>query len=150
MRIGRRQLIIAGSSLGALGAIYAVYKGLTGSPKDIVIAILERRVGYLNIDPADFDTFAEEYVLLKGDERNKLTAMSLIALPFSLVSPYGLLGPGNPLRRLEDGIVSRFLLSTDFFQHDADEQRAITYLSFYDPERAVCRNPLARGLTQQG
>jgi hypothetical protein len=50
---------------------------------------------------------------------------------------------GHPLRRLEDNIVTEYLLSTDFFFHDADESREVRYLSFYEPRLAPCRNPFA-------
>jgi len=36
---------------------------------------------------------------------------------------------------------TRFLASTDFFQHGADERRALTYVRYYDPYVSPCYNP---------
>jgi hypothetical protein len=41
-------------------------------------------------------------------------------------------------------VYTRYLLSTDFFQHGADESRQIQYVGFYDPYVTPCLNPLAR------
>lgn len=39
---------------------------------------------------------------------------------------------------------TRFLLSTDFFQHGADESRALEYVAIYGPTITLCYNPLAK------
>lgn len=36
---------------------------------------------------------------------------------------------------------TRFLLSTDFFDHGADATRTVKYVAFYDPYLAPCRLP---------
>lgn len=36
---------------------------------------------------------------------------------------------------------TRFLASTDFFQHGADESRPLTYVAYYDPYVSTCYNP---------
>ena len=41
-------------------------------------------------------------------------------------------------------IHTRFLLSTDFFRHGADEQRQVRYVAYYEPGVSACLNPLAR------
>ena len=42
-----------------------------------------------------------------------------------------------------EAVGSRFLLSTDFFQHGGDESRALRYVAYFDPYRSPCYNPLA-------
>jgi hypothetical protein len=90
-----------------------------------------------------FETFAKEYSTWKGRTR-LLSKLSAVALPLRLATPYELLPPNHSLRRLEDSVVSNYLLSTDFFQHDASMRREIQYLGLYDPMIAICRNPFAR------
>ena len=46
--------------------------------------------------------------------------------------------------RLEDNVVTKYLPSTDFFLHGADEFRDLSCLSVYEPHRAPGRNPFAR------
>jgi hypothetical protein len=45
---------------------------------------------------------------------------------------------------LRDEDYTRYLLSSDFFRHDADESRRIQYVRFYDPSVGACGNPFAR------
>jgi hypothetical protein len=41
------------------------------------------------------------------------------------------------------GVYMRFLLSTDFFQHGADQTRVVGYHLFYEPSVTLCYNPLS-------
>ena len=40
-------------------------------------------------------------------------------------------------------MASTFLLSTDLFDHGADENREIRYVRYYDPYSFACGNPFA-------
>ena len=44
---------------------------------------------------------------------------------------------------LHSDLYMRYLLSTDFFQHRADESRRIQYIGLFDPAVTPCNNPLA-------
>jgi len=46
-------------------------------------------------------------------------------------------------RRVPHALVQTFLLSTDFFP-EADEAKALSYLSYHDPYLTPCRNPFRR------
>ena len=53
----------------------------------------------------------------------------------------------GPLARhlpLSPDFCTRYLMSTDFFRHGADESRVVRYVGFYDPDRTACNNPLAQ------
>jgi hypothetical protein len=143
LKISRRQLL-TGSFAGfavLVAAPYAVYQLRYGKPTRIVIAILRRRLGYLQLETGSMQRFAEQYVVYKGEHAAQLARLSIVALPMTYVTLYRFLPMGHPLRRLEDNVVSNFLLSTDFFLHGGDESREVKYLSFYDPLAAPCRNP---------
>jgi len=147
VKITRRRLLEAGAIGGALLGSYAVFKWITGEPTEIIVAILHRRVGHLQVDTESFEVFAKDFVAWKSEDTERLSLLSIVALPMRLVSTYRLLPTGHPLRRLENSVVSRYLLSTDFFLYGADESREVNYLSFYDPLTAVCRNPFAQPVT---
>lgn len=144
-KLTRRALLTGGlACLTVLvAAPYAAYQYRYGNPADIVIAILRRRVGYLRTAPGSFERFANEYLAYKAQHREQLARLSIIALPFTYVTLYRWLPLGHWLRRLEDNVVGKYLLSTDFFIHGADESRRVEYLSFYEPHLAPCRNPFA-------
>lgn len=111
---------------------------------DIIVAILKRRVGYLRVEHGTFHDFAKSYISAHEEYERKLAALSAFALPLQYLSPYRWLVHGNALRRLEDNVVSNYLLSTDFFFNSANEQRAVSYISFYDPYTRPCGNPFSR------
>ncbi len=136
-----RRRWLAGALAGSgVVACYGLFKWFYGDPKEITLAVLRRRLGHLRVSDDTLDRFAEDYAGWK-DRAGLLSRLSVVALPLRVFSPYELLEPGASLRRLEDSVVSQFLLSTDFFLYGADEGRELQYLSFYDPMTAVCRNP---------
>lgn len=141
--VSRRKLLALGA-VSAVAALFGIYKWNFGDPKDIIVAILKRRVGYLGVDAASFDVFAVDYLKHRKQYIRDLTRLSAFSLPFRFFSPYSWSDKENAFRRLEDNIVSQYLLSTDFFQNGADENRAVKYILFYDPYVTVCRNPFNR------
>ena len=50
-------------------------------------------------------------------------------------------GPWQP--QPEGGPFTRFLASTDFFQHGADEGRPLRYVRLFDPYASPCYNPFS-------
>lgn len=143
MKTSRRTLLFFGGAAGLL-AVFGGYKFLRGDPKEIIVAILQRRVGYLRVDPKTFDAFAEQYVKNQRQYERQLGHLSAVAWPMRYFTPYEWFKQGTPIRRLEDNVVSNYLLSTDFFQNGADESRQVEYVAYYDPGIAACRHPWAR------
>jgi hypothetical protein len=142
MRLRRRRFLILGSGAAlVIASGVGVARWYHGDPKSVIIAILERRVGYLQVDHASFERFAVDYLESRKEYKRELTMMALFALPYRYVTPYSFLRQGHSLRRLESNVVSRYLLSTDFFEHGADESRPVAYVEFHDPYSIACRNP---------
>lgn len=139
--ISRRKVLLGG---GMLATGYLAWRWVRRGPEDVVVAILERQVGHLDVDRSSFTVFAGDYLESRREYERKLRVLSVGADVLRYFSPYRWLGMHHPLRRLEDTTVGLYLLSTDFFQNGADEERPIRYLGFYDPYRALCRNGLSR------
>jgi hypothetical protein len=135
-----RRTIILGSLAGLVGA-RLLYKWYWGDPRDVIEAILTRRVGHLRVEAKAFSTFATAYLKARAEHEESLRHLSAASLVLQFFTPYSWVGIRHPLRRLENNVVSMFLLSTDFFQNGADERRLVSYVAFYDPNAAVCRNP---------
>ena len=137
--LSRRKFITY--SLIATGSITLSALGVWSFSKDyhIVISILKRRLDALQINNNIYLRFAKEYVETKQEYRKQLKTLSTISSIYQIVSPYDLLEMGHPLRRLEDNIVSVFLLSTDFFDHHGNQNRQLNYLGLHDPYSLPCR-----------
>ncbi|MEO5883788.1 MAG: hypothetical protein ABIQ06_15330 [Caldimonas sp.] len=142
MRLRRRRFLLIGAGTAvSLATAFGVLRWYRGDPKSVILAILERRVGFLQVDHASFQRFAVDYLESRKEYERELALMALFSLPYRYVTPYVVLKQGHSLRRLEANVVSRYLLSTDFFEHGADESRPVAYIEFHDPYRIACRNP---------
>ena len=109
----------------------------------MLVAVLRKHLGYLNINESDFQRFAAEFPL----PSRSVSRMSWagIAAPVYSWTGLGKLVPATSrFRRLEENIVGTFLLSTDFFWRGSDEEREILYVGYYDPYQRPCQNPFAR------
>jgi hypothetical protein len=78
---------------------------------------LRAHFDYLNLDPAGVERYFADY-------RSYRAALS-------------------PRLPLPSDVYTRYLLSSDFFRHGADESRTVEYVGFYDPDVTPCNNPLA-------
>ena len=72
---------------------------------------------YLTLDNGSVEQFFADYRRFRGDLR--------------------------PHAPLPSDAYTRYLLSTDFFRHRADESQIVRYVGFYDPDNTACGNPLA-------
>jgi hypothetical protein len=137
----KRRFLIISSAVAIAGATGSLlYSWKTTVETDVIVAILKRRLGLLNVDHQHFYTFSEELLTRRRKYRKKLKYLSVFSGVLSIVTPYELLSMGHPLRRLENYTVSNFLLSTDFFQNGEDQEREIQYFGFYDPYKRPCAN----------
>ena len=78
---------------------------------------LRAHFNYLDLDPSGVRQYLADYQLQHGS--------------FSRYTPFS------------TDVYLRYLLSTDFFRHGADERRRIAYVAFYDPYVTPCNNSLA-------
>ena len=117
----RRLLLGFVAGLGVIGGAAVAWRWLwrpSGSALDPNPRIMARRIrehfDYLNIDDRALTTFVDEHLRHHPDILNPLD------------------------------VYSKFLMSTDFFQNDADESRYVRYVAYYDPYVTPCYNPLVR------
>ena len=78
---------------------------------------LRAHFSYLTLDEAGVEQFFADYARLQGALSSR--------------------------RPLSSDVYTRYLMSTDFFRHGADESRTVRYVGFYDPDNTPCGNPLA-------
>ena len=75
---------------------------------------IRRHFAYLQFEPGTIDRFVTDFERVVG------------------IVPVG-----------TTDVYMRFLLSTDFFQHGADQTRILRYHLFYEPSATPCYNPLS-------
>lgn len=135
-----RRNVLKYSALTAALAVVGVGVSYTrATAMDVVVAVLHRRVGSLGMDPETYVLFAAQYVEFRRGFQEQLRALGSVDWFFRVASPYEWLAMRHPLRRMEDNIVSRFMLSTDYFEHAGGVTRAVRYLGWHDPYKRPCR-----------
>lgn len=135
----RRKLLIGGGvavavSAAGLGALYGGAR-----EEDTIEAVLRRRLGPLKYQDSDIKRFSREYLVFRASYQKELRQLATVAGLYRVVTPYPLLSIGSSLVRLENNIVSNFLLATDFFDNGADPDRPLLYTGLHDPYRRPCR-----------
>lgn len=144
-KISRRAFLAGGAAaVGGLG-VWWLARGLPlpGYVDDLVVRILQRRLHYLKLDEADLRAFAADLVADRDAVQTRAVRLAALAYPLYPKLPDETLA-GAGAAAIEDEVVTRFLLSSDFFWNDADETRPVRYLGYYVPGRAACFNPFLR------
>jgi hypothetical protein len=85
---------------------------------------IQRAFSYLQLEPGTAEAFVTDYT------RHRAPLRRFVPPPDA-----------------QEDFFDRFLLSTDFFQHGADESRRVRYSRFYDPYVNPCWNPFLPGGT---
>jgi hypothetical protein len=134
--------------LGSLGVLAIGLWGLSRGALEAEIArILRRRLAYLRLDEPGLHAFAREQTALIFNKR--LPKWNHIEFRFlTEVSPhfkryYRSSDRRSRIARIEDNLVSWYMLSSDFFIRGCDDSRIVRYVAYFDPLRP-CSNPFAR------
>jgi hypothetical protein len=137
--------------LGGLGVVGVVALGAWGGGRPVlesrIADVLQRRLSFLKLNPDGVRAFARDQVTAVFNKKiptwNRLRYHFLSAVAPSFQRFYRSTDKRSRLARLEDTLISTYLLSSDFFLNGADESRTVNYVAYYDPLRP-CQNPFAR------
>ena len=143
--MNRRRFLLGGAGLAVagVGAWVLGHRGLEWE----IGAILRRRLSYLTLDPQGVRAFAKDQTAAilgkKIPTWNRLRYHFLASSATSYKRFFRSADRRARRERLEDGIISTYLLSSDFFTGGMDESRTVHYLAYYDAGRPG-QNPFAR------
>lgn len=118
-----------------LGASIAAIPGFlytTTSLKDAVTGIITNELGYLKLDKAGVDRFADDYLKTVYSQSTPLK-----------LKTYYFLGRKAEQSWLINDVVSRYLLSSDYFLNKMDEGKIVKYTTLYNPYLNPCSNPFS-------
>lgn len=150
--MNRRRAILGGLVLAGVAGVGAWGLGHVGLKAEIV-SILRRRLGYLKLDDTGVRAFAKDQTDAAFHKKiptwNRLRYHLLAAAAPSYKRFFRSADTRSRIVRLEDNLVSTYLLSSDFFLNGADESRTVKYVGYYDPLRP-CQNPFARPAIDAG
>jgi len=144
--MNRRRVILGGLGLAGVAGLGAWGLGHWGMHREIV-SVIHRRLSYLKLDEEGVRAFARDQTAAAFNKKiptlTRLRYHFLSAGPPSFNRFYRSSDHFSRVARLENTLVSTYLLSSDFFANGADESRTVNYVAYYDPMRA-CQNPFAR------
>ena len=144
--INRRQLLWGG--LGVVGILGLGVFGLGRvATESEIVAVLRRRLSFLQLDQDGLHAFAADQVAAWLDKRmptwNRLRYHLQSSVAPSFQRFFRSTDRRSRVDKAEDSLISSYLLSGDFFLNGADESRVVRYVALYDPLRP-CGNPFAR------
>jgi hypothetical protein len=147
MKLTRRRFLLA--AVPVCTSLYIggwwIFNVRRGETPQIVISILKKRLNYLNISDQNLEAFASDLQATLPSGIRKLVSWAGILEPvYSRIevfhaTPY----TKKRFEELEEFIISRFLLSSDFFYNNEREDREIQYIGLF-PYARPCGNPFAR------
>lgn len=94
---------------------------------------------WLNFDIETINKFTSDYYKYECSTLKCQIRFFLFLILENTPIFHNILQARRKIRR--DDIVSKFLLSTDFFQENMNENRTIKYVLYYDPYINPCYNP---------
>jgi len=152
-KMSRRAFIIS-STVGIFAVAASVWTVKSGylnthdRMTKTIFAVFEKRLSYLKWDKAQIMSFIKDFIT---HTRNKgyLKKVRSLSFFYPLYAHSNLLertSLASKLHNFEERIITKFLLSTNFFREGADETKPVTYLSYYDPYKMPCQNPFAQWL----
>lgn len=136
--------------LSALAASISLYVGgwwgvkvRNNDSTDTIAAIVYKHLGYLDLDEQGVRDFATDLnERLDGSTNRVLSWLGLFHPLYAHIDVFEMTPATDQFKRFEEGVVERYLLSSDFFLYDADADRTVQYLGYYDPHERPCANPL--------
>lgn len=135
--------------IGTAGGIWLFKTGYFSQQEriaQILLAAFDKRIAFLQWDRNEVKQFIQDFM---ADARNqdflkKVNKLSYLHPIYRYTNLLEKTSYANKLRNFEERLISKFLLSTDFFWDGANEAQPVTYLSYYDPHRTPCQNPFAQ------
>ena len=138
----RRTFVIA--AVAATGGMVGLWSGLPDR-KSVVVAMVQKKLGYLRLEAAAVNAFAEDFVRHDHSYVREMRILAAILPVYRRSSLAAVLRVQPELVRLEEAIVTQFLLLSDFFWNLSNESLPVRYVRYYDPHAARLLNPLRAG-----
>lgn len=134
----RRKFLKIGGIMAAAAAVPPVTLNVQGFMSYSVQSIIKRELAYLTIDPKGLEQFTEDYIEfvktfpILGQQKFRMN-----------IASHNFLKRNAQNSDIVEGMVNKFLLSSDFFINRMDETKTVKYLGMHDKNKAACFNPFS-------
>jgi hypothetical protein len=141
----RRDILLAFAGLSLTGVVSS--RLLRASSEEGVADVVFKQLKYLKLDPEGVRKFARDYSAGHVIPSVKLRVVSAAGPLYMNLTLTGANVVTNGIRHGEERIVTKYLLSSDFFSSGADESNTVHYVRLFDALHGCC-NPFARPVAQ--
>jgi len=141
----RRTFLLATAAAAAVGGAVPGIALIATGPEDVVERIVRLRFPGVAIPVAELRAFARDFLVHDRTSGMKLAALR-VGLPAMQTPWLADLAPERAQElydRFERRVVTRFALSTGFFERAAGDRTPLAYRGLADPYLMGCANPLA-------
>jgi hypothetical protein len=147
-KLSRRRLFAYSALIGvAATAAYSVgwwwFKVRQGDTEDLIVSVLRRHLRGLPVLEKDMRDFAQA-LQPRFAEHARLAQLGMFGPLYERFNVIRFVpGSATSFRYFEDLIVGEFLLSTDFFSAEREQDAEVQYFGARDTKRLICNNPFA-------
>ncbi|MEK7990454.1 MAG: hypothetical protein VSS52_005560 [Thiotrichaceae bacterium] len=143
MNIGRRQFLLGGVLITVGAAAKHYHDARQRRIQKTIITVFHKRLNQLAWTHNDMLQFTQDFMQHPRNQAylQKINLLSYIYPVYAYSSLLEMTVLAKKIRYFEETICTRFLLSTDFFYHNNPQK--IKYLTYYDPHKMPCSNPLS-------
>jgi hypothetical protein len=111
---------------------------------DVVDRLIRKELAYLRISYDVYDKFISEVRREKAINHFGKKKEWFIGVHFTLGEFISKILPYRyKYEQYQNDIIATFLLSTDFFLNNMNENRSIKYIGLYHPYKQACSNPFS-------
>ncbi|WP_353571552.1 hypothetical protein [Candidatus Albibeggiatoa sp. nov. BB20] len=142
MKISRRQFLLGGLLFTVSTAAKQYRDARQHRIQKTIIAVFHKRLSQLAWIHDDIIQFTADFMQHPRNQAylHKINSLSYLYPVYAYSSLLEITPLAKKIRNFEETIVTRFLLSTDFFYHN--NPKKVNYLHYYDPHNRPCSNPL--------
>ncbi len=145
-KLSRRKFLSGVFTAGA--ALYVggwwFFKVRKGDATYYIKSVLKKRLGYLNLEKISLDRFARVYQERLDTARLYWGSwIGILGPVYAMFDMVRFLPKSRSFKNFEDDIITMYLLSSDFFIYDADTNRTVNFIEYYDSPEVGCANPFA-------
>lgn len=147
-KITRRKFLFIGLAAIVSTAIVSI---TFMSFERVVFFIVKKDLSFLSVKDEQIEKFINEARKQNhwGNKFFDWKKQLFVQLSYMVSSVWAGFPYAYKYRQYRSEIVGDFLLSTDFFIHKMEEDRAVNYIALYNPYKRACSNPFSNLYYQQ-
>ena len=121
------------------------FKVRKGDATEYIESVIRKHLDYLKLDDDGLGRFARDLQKRISSRRRYWSSWLGILSPiYAMFDVFKVMPKSKRFHDFEIEIATQYLLSSDFFIYDANMNRTVHYIQYYDTYEIGCANPFAK------